>query len=165
MFDYFKIIFANVSLGTLILNNKINKRKLKKEQNEFLLQWTHDNLVISLTSRPVQTLKSNTGGVSCCWTGIENSTLYTQKYTPPHCFLCNFKTYSPWVVQDGCTIIRQVDKRPTKLIGISFEGQHQINSNFSMTLTWGRTFPFSAESVNKKRWAKYRSSPNIFVFS
>ena len=37
-----------------------------------------------------KSLKSNTGGGSFCWIGIENAVPYTQKYTPPHCFLCNF---------------------------------------------------------------------------
>ena len=32
-------------------------------------------------------LKSNTGGVRFYWCGIQNAMLYSQKYTPPHCFL------------------------------------------------------------------------------
>ena len=39
---------------------------------------------------PAKSLKSNTGGGSFCWIGIENAMLYTHKYTPPHCFFCNF---------------------------------------------------------------------------
>ena len=41
-------------------------------------------------SQPAKSLKSNPGGVSFCWIGIQNAMPYCSKYTPPHCFFCNF---------------------------------------------------------------------------
>ena len=34
--------------------------------------------------------KNNTGGGSFCWIGIKYAMPYSQKYTPSHCFFCNF---------------------------------------------------------------------------
>ena len=46
--------------------------------------------VNSIPTQPAKSLKSNTGGGSFCWIGIQYAVPYTQKYTPPHCFFCNF---------------------------------------------------------------------------
>ena len=43
-----------------------------------------------LTSQSAKSLKCNTGGVSFCWIGIQYAMPYSQKYTLPHCFFCNF---------------------------------------------------------------------------
>ena len=51
-----------------------------------------------ILNRPAKSLKSNTGGVSFCWIGIQYAMPYCQKYTPPHCFFCNF---AGWVY---CTL-------------------------------------------------------------
>ena len=37
-----------------------------------------------------QNRKSNTGGVSFCWIGIQYAIPYSQEYTPAHCFFCSF---------------------------------------------------------------------------
>ena len=41
-------------------------------------------------SQPAKLLKSNTGGVSFCWFGMQYAIPYSQKYTPPHCFFLQF---------------------------------------------------------------------------
>ena len=46
-------------------------------------------------TQPAKSLKSNTGGMSFCWNGIQYARPYSQKYTPPYCFFCNFAS---WVV-------------------------------------------------------------------
>ena len=47
------------------------------------------------TSKHIPAVKSNTGWESFCWIGIQYAMPYSQKYTPPHCFYCNF---AGWVV-------------------------------------------------------------------
>ena len=47
------------------------------------------NFWLSVT-QPAKSLKSNTGGRSFCRIGIQYAMPYSQKYTPPHCFFCNF---------------------------------------------------------------------------
>ena len=66
---------------------------------------------LTLCNHPKQLSKSvkrNTGGVSFCWIGIQNTTLYGQKYTPPHCFFSNF---ARWVRSKYL-----IDKKVTKLL-------------------------------------------------
>ena len=52
----------------------------------------HDERILAQvgTTQPAKSLKSNTGGGSFCWIGIQYAMPYCQKYTPPHCFFCNF---------------------------------------------------------------------------
>ena len=42
-----------------------------------------------------KTLKSNTGGVSFCWIGMQYAKSCSPKCTPPHLFFCNF---AGWVM-------------------------------------------------------------------
>ena len=37
-----------------------------------------------------ETLKDNSGGVRFCWIDIQYTMPYSKKYSPPHCFFCNF---------------------------------------------------------------------------
>ena len=48
-----------------------------------------------LFSQSAKSLKSNTGEGSFYWIGIRYAMPYCQKYTPPHCFFCNF---AGWVI-------------------------------------------------------------------
>ena len=59
------------------------------------LEWNYSKAIIlnmfeSFYTQPAKSLKSNTGGGSFCWIGIQYAMPYSQKYTPPHCFFCNF---------------------------------------------------------------------------
>ena len=56
----------------------------QKPQSPCVLWW------VLPSSQPEKSLKSNTGGVSFCWIGIEYAVPYNQKYTPSNCFFCNF---------------------------------------------------------------------------
>ena len=58
-------------------------------------------------NQPAKSLKSNTGG-SFCWIGIQYAMPYSQKYTPPHCFFCNF---AGW----GRTTILTASKSASKM--------------------------------------------------
>ena len=57
--------------------------------------WKQDENEMGKYTQPAKSLKSNTGGDSFCWIGIQYAMPYSQKYTPPHCFFCNL---AGWVV-------------------------------------------------------------------
>ena len=64
-----------------------NIRKLKKTCSDCK---TIKTLFKMWTTQPAKLLKSITGGVSFSWIGIQYTMPYSQKYTSPHCFFCNF---------------------------------------------------------------------------
>ena len=64
------------------------------QQNKTILSKTQKKRKTKRkTTQPAKSLKSNIGG-SFCWIGIQYAMPYTQKYTPPHWFFCNFAGFA-----------------------------------------------------------------------
>ena len=63
-----------------------------------------------ITSQPAKSLKSNTGGVSFCWIGIQCAVPCSQKYTPPHCF---FWEFAGWVISNHRNVKPHISMKQT----------------------------------------------------
>ena len=93
-------------------NNSAKKNSLKLPPSKnLLLRLSIKSLFESpgttFHSQPANSLKSNAGGVSFCWIGIQYAVPYRQKNTPPHCF---FWKFAGWV-RTYCATAKQITYR------------------------------------------------------
>ena len=104
----------NCDVYRCVLYEKLSEKD-KKSGKQALQKWSRNRKTLKMItvkwwlteisqvkidqSQSAETLKSNTGVVSFCRIGIQNAMLYTQKYTPLHCFFINFACWDLFTYQ------------------------------------------------------------------